>query len=228
VYYLGKPLVSRWLNENTYNGQFIPNGGLPTNPAGQNLGDPANAERDLRRMYNALVAFRAKHGRMPKTPWELLEAAKRGEVDLNEEDFINPDMLFSDNESLRAQAKTASEIPTNVSYGFSWLAPRADGSPQPTFPPEDKPIKWVATDAYERANRTIFRGLKYESRPAGFQMVLWSNGQITRDDITKMLNVRDSDGSWRPLADGEKPNGREVITNEDLYKRLDAGTLFKR
>src|SRR5688572_9333926 len=63
---------------NHYEGKMIPKEGLLLNEQGTSIGDPENAYKDLRRIYKALVAFRARFDRMPRDPWELLEAGRNG------------------------------------------------------------------------------------------------------------------------------------------------------
>jgi len=212
---------------NTYEGQPIPEEGLARNPAGVNKGDPENAYRDLRRIYGALTAFRARHSRLPKTPWELLEAGKRGEVDLKNEDYINPDVAHTDNETLQKELKAGKEIGLNQSYGFEFCGPMPDGKPVPVFPPEDKPVVWASSSSYERDNARVHRGLKNTHKLEGFTIFLWSNGRITRRNRGEKLMVRESKNSWRPFNPAyEKPDGREVISEIEFYRRLEQDKLF--
>lgn len=227
LFIAGKALYQRWSDQNTYDGERIPAEGMLLNPAGENPGDPENARKDLRRIHSALVAFRAAHGRMPKSPFELLDAGKRGEIDLKDEDYINPDAAFGDDDTLQRDLKAGKPIPTNVSYGFEWCGPDAAGRPRPE-PTADKPVKWVSTMSYTRDHARVLPGREYRYRPGGYMLYLWSDGRITKEERGAKKMVREADDSWRPLAEGEAPGGREVVDEAELYRRLERGSLFSK
>lgn len=155
LYFAGAKIYENWVFVNFWQGQRIPREGLSLHPNSSKLGNPENARKDLRRFYVALVAFRSKYGRMPATPWELLEAGKKGEVSIGPDDYVNPDVRYTEDQSLREQLASTDKIDLNQSYGFSWLGSQPNGRPKPDFPPRDKPIKWVASSVYERTNAKV-------------------------------------------------------------------------
>ncbi|HVL38602.1 MAG TPA: hypothetical protein VM328_04340 [Fimbriimonadaceae bacterium] len=217
-------IYSRWRAEqtflNTHEGKPIPPEGLILNESGSTFGDPENARKDMRRIHAALMTFRARYLRLPATPWELLDAGKAGIVDLNEDDYVNPDVRYADNEQLQRTLAQGEPIPLNVSYGFEWC-----NSKEP-FP--KRPVKWLSSWTYQRNQGRIFRGRRYEYEPFGFYLYLWSDGRITEEPIAEKMMVRDGK-DWRPIdLKQEDAKGREVISEVELYKRLERGSLFSK
>jgi hypothetical protein len=203
----------------TYLGEPIPKGGLHLNKAGLNLGDPANAEADMKRVYEALIQFRGKYGRLPNSPWELLDAGRKGLVSLKPDDLINPDVGYSDNEAVQQGLAGGKEIPINASYGFEWLANQDSTGAK---------VKWLSSSCYVRINAKAQREGKFDFEPKGFYIFLYSDGSIKRVSLSERRMVREG-LSWRPLRDDENPGGRKTMSEEEFYKRLSekGGSLMK-
>jgi hypothetical protein len=164
----------------------------------------------MRRVYAALKAFQKRYGRLPKTPWELIAAGKRGEVSIADSDFRNPDVAYSDNETLRNQIRKGAAVSVAASYGMEWIV---NGEQK------DRPVKWLSSDSYVRSNGVIRGDSRFQYDPKGFYMFLWSDGTITRVSLAERRMVNDGPASWRVLRDGEEAAGRRTL-REDEFLRL--------
>ncbi|MDX1932583.1 MAG: hypothetical protein SFU56_08265 [Capsulimonadales bacterium] len=195
-------------------GQPVPDNGLVVNPRGKNLGDPANAERDFRKIHMAMVAFRAKYGRLPSLD-ELLnfKTPLVGNLRLSEDDFKTPDFEFGDRFVPGAN---------NLHYGFTYVTPRPNGQPRPAFPATGERDVWMVCGDYLRDNQVVFRDGHSEFDPQGVEVVLWSDGTIERVPYKERIMYSESGSAGGPFVytiAGQAGLPKKTITvGEELVK----------
>ncbi len=166
-----------------WNGKPIPKGGFWTDPQGRNLGDPRNAERDLRRIYAAMVGFRKRTGRLPDLIELMGDTEGTSKVGLTPDDLKNPDARYADGYRPSENLST---------YMFPYIGPRPDGTPKPALPARGERDVWVACRDYERNNQFVRDDGSSTEDLRGFQMVLWSDGTIERVTPDRMVLRRES------------------------------------
>ncbi|HVL38412.1 MAG TPA: hypothetical protein VM328_03375 [Fimbriimonadaceae bacterium] len=162
-----------------FDGRIIPPEGLVVNPRGVDPGDPANAEKDFRRFYQAIVQYRARHGRFPQVK-ELLDFSKPivpGGIQLTAKDWDNPDAEKADLPRRR-----------DWCYGYNLpKVPRPNGAPKPVFPKPGERDVWMDTGfIYTRMNEVAYPDGRRVQRPSGCHVVLWSDGKIERIPFGEM------------------------------------------
>ena len=193
-----------------WDGKPIPKGGFWTDPQGRNLGDPANAERDLRKMYKALVAFRARAGRLP-TMKEFFDSGwVASHLGLTHDDLNNPDYKYSDGYRPSKNAST---------YGFAFLARRPDGTPKPSFPAPGERDVWVGCDDYLRNNQFVRDDASSREDLRGFALVLWSDGRIERIRNADRVMVQDSARSSSFTEPGQAGTPKRGISYAEYLRR---------
>lgn len=164
--------------------------------------NPANAERDMRRFHIALVRFRSLRGRMPKTPWELLDAGRAGLVDFDADDLRNPDAVKSPAASMDVRGTDPRKLDTNVSYGFEFMTPGSD--------------EWMSCSLYSREGLENDKEGKLRSVSQGFTMMLHADGRIVRTPVSERRWVRDGPYSFRIFGRHEDPKGKRLLTTDEM------------
>ncbi len=187
-----------------FDGVPIPKAGLVVNPAGERPGDPAEAERDFRRIYQALTAFRDAHRRLP-TPLELIGDGKSpSQVGLTMADFQTPDYKESDGHSANRWNATQ--------YELSYLSDRPDGTRKPDFPASGERDVWMTTDVYARRHQIVRPDARSEMRWTGCYVLLWSDGKIERVAPGDVLTYLDSPIAATWTYRGQTGNPKGVVS----------------
>lgn len=192
-----------------HNGKVIPPEGVFANPLAQNLGNPENAEKDFRRIYQWIVEYREKHNRLPEERElrTLKEASVPGGIVLTKEDWSNPD------------AKFANYAPRLEDHAYSpTFSERSDGTPKPAWPKKGERDIWMWCDIYTRTNERLFPdgGISYHYN--GVVVVLWSDGKIERVKYGDMMLSPTEDNRWIHTIKGAAGISPKAIAQRDWVK----------
>jgi hypothetical protein len=170
-------------------GRLVPPTGVKVN---QTVGDgdrPEDVERDFRKIYDAILAFRKATGHLPVRGGgvDLVEFAKsHPEVDLTEANLTPRDFTHSD--------RYASGSRSHFEYMFNLRGGRPFAVPMPAVPKPGERDAWVSTDLFLKRNTVVYPNMTAKSNPTGFYIVLWSDGQIERVPPDGKVFVSESDG----------------------------------
>jgi hypothetical protein len=174
-------------------GRAIPVGGLVVDPQSVgHPGDPANAERDFRRLYQAMTRFRAVEKRLP-TPRELMDTSRPivPGLQLTKEDLNNPDERYAEGPDGRRG------LNRTFDYVLAYVRPREDGAPKPAFLKSGERDVWLECRLYERRNQVALQFGPDRLHFAGIVVALFSDGSIERIPQSKQLTL--ARGNVRPI-----------------------------
>ena len=203
--YLRRPEVHLYMNRQ------IPLEGLVVNPRGVNLGNPENAVKDLRRIGQAMLAYRSEHGALPPLA-VLLNTSKpiSSTVWLTDDDFKNPDSAYSDSFDPEDQGLSR--------YGFAFLAPRPDGRPKPAYPKAGERDVWLVCNDYYRSNTRVAYDRRGTLDIRGVYVVLWSDGNVEKIPAAKTLFTKSGSRSMTMGFPGEAGMPKVASTLAETYE----------
>ena len=183
-------------------------------------GNPAKAERQMRKLYRAVKVFRSRHGgRFPATGIELInDIERRGAYQLELDALENRDCKYPDQAPLRAGSGRC--------FPYYISGRRPDGSQLGgDKPPGTKDVvAW--TDLYFHWNFNHPPHKIGSMSPVGFYLVLWDDGQVARVPYEKVLFYPAGVNGWGFAFPGQAgvPGRTETFDQRNRYVRRRAPT----
>lgn len=161
-------------------GRLVPPWGLKVNPNTMDKANPGEVEREFKKIYGAMVAFRKSKGRLPFALSELMATSPNDTYQpLTQEDLTPSDYVISDD--------YAAGMRDQFQYTPDFRGKRPDGSDKPAYPKPGERDAWVSTGIYKFENTVIYPNLTARSSPSGSFIVLWSDGTIERIPADRQL-----------------------------------------
>ena len=158
--------------------------------SGKVIGDPDKAEKQMEMFYGKFLIYKKKYEVFPGgnlKPGFIRDVATRlSDYGFNNfeqvKDFVrNPDVGNSD--KYRNFPKESTVLPIIM------VAQRPDGTPISMNKKDSLKDVIAFTDIYFYRNEKIFPNGKIESKPVGFYIVLWEDGEVKRINHEDVLYV---------------------------------------
>jgi hypothetical protein len=185
---------------------------------GQVPGDPNNAVRDLKVIYNALNVYHTQFGSYPTSELVLMEAMSKYPTRYgirNPQEatdmLMNPDSIYSDWDFIRKNTKE--------SIAYQIPSVRYDGKPigSSKLPGTRDVLSW--TDLYVHNNFVTKNGVTTEN-PVGYYVLLWDDGSIQQVPQDQVLLVPAKNGDLLYGFPGQAGLPANAMTRKQLYASI--------
>ena len=164
---------------------------------GQILGNPKNAEADLKSIYNSVTLFRQKHKHYPRSSLELFNDIWPNFQAYGFADRAAVRSSFNNPDAIKKRPWIPEKQIENVNT-YEMLHPRFDGQPLGSTKRlgERDVIAWTDDYFYPNVKNDWGKANADTANPVGFYVVLWDDGQIERIPFQKVLSVPKRNGDW--------------------------------